>query len=215
MSLTIKASSIIRRRGGGLLAVALFVPLAEGIVYLGLDPAPDRRAAALIGAVWVSLLFAAIWLVEELLQEEWATGAVQQYVLAGAEDRFFWDASLISATGITLLGGLAWVSGAILYDVDPGDAAGTLAVATVVFAFGVSGLAVLVRQITYASGTGSLLAPLLLFPLAMPLLLASVQASRAVLVTGESPSRWMLLGTFFGIMYALLGSWSVPHLLKE
>lgn len=215
MSLTIKASSIIRRRGGGLLSVALFVPLAEGIVYLALDPAPDRRAAALIGAVWVSLLFAAIWLVEELLQEEWATGALQQYVLARAEDRFFWDALWISAAGIALLGGLAWVSGAILYDIDVGDAAGALAIATVEFAFGVSGLVVLVRQITYASGSGSLLAPLLLFPLAIPLLLASVQASRAVLVTGDSPSRWMLLAAFFGMMFALLGSWSVPHLLKE
>jgi ABC-type transport system involved in cytochrome c biogenesis permease component len=215
VSLLRKAVAITRRRGGGLLAVALFVPLAQGIVYLALDPSPERRTAALIGAVWVCLLFAALWLVEELLQEEWATGAVQQYVLAGAEHRFFWDAFLLATVGICGLGALAWGAGAVLFSVDLYGQLGPLVVSTVIFAAGIAGLSVLVRQITHAAGTGSLLAPLLLFPLTAPLLLASVQASRAVLVTAESPDRWMLLGTFFGIMYTLLGSLSIPHLLKE
>ncbi len=215
MSVVRKAAAIAWRRGAGLLAVALFVPLAQGIVYLALDPSPDRRAAALIGAVWVCLLFAALWLVEELLQEEWASGAVQQYVLAGAEQRFFWDAFLLAAAGICGLGLLAWGTGAVLFSVDLRGQMAPLVVATVIFAVGIAGLSVLVRQIAHAAGTGSLLAPLLLFPLTAPLLLASVQASRAVLVTAESPDRWMLLGTFFGIMYTLLGSLSIPHLLKE
>lgn len=215
MSLPSKAKAIARRRGGGLLAVALFVPLAEGVIFLALDPAPDRRAAALIGAVWVCLLFAALWLVEELLQEEWATGAVQQYVLAGAEHRFFWDSFTLAAFGIGVLGALAWAAGALLFGVDLAGNITPLMLTTLIFAAGIAGLSVLVRQITHAAGTGSLLAPLLLFPLTAPLLLASVQASRALLVTAESPDRWMLLGTFFGIMYTLLGSWSIPYLLKE
>lgn len=210
-----KARALLRHRAGGLAAVVLFVPLAEGLLFLALDPPSSQRAAAAIGAVWMTLFFAVLWLVEELLREEWSMGAIQQYVLARAEARFFWDLLWIAGGLAFVLALVAWLVGGLLFEVYWGPAWGTLLLLSAAFAFGIVGLAVFCRQLAHAAGLGGLLAPLLLFPLATPLLMAGVQGARAAVLETADPARWMLLAVFFGILYGLLGSLAVPHLLRE
>lgn len=211
----LKVRSVLKRHVSGLLGVALFLPAAQAVLFFALDPADADRVAAGIGAVWVSILFASVWQIEELLREEWQEGALEVYLVAGAEEQFFWEWVVIGGAGTFVLALLAWASGALIYGLPLLVAPWLPVLLSAIYGWGTAGLVVLVRQIAHGSGMGSFLGPLILFPLVTPLLLAGVQGARSVLLLDLPAGRWMLLGGFFGILYTLLGSWVVPHLLKE
>lgn len=205
----------LRHRFAGLVGIALFIPAAQAVLYIGLDPHGAASVAAGIAAAWVTATLAALWAGEELLSDEWDDGAIELYALSDHCDRFYWTWVGLVALVTAALTGVAWSAAALLFGVDLVGRVTAIAMHAALFAGALAPLVVLLRQIGRGAGAGGLLAPLLTLPLAAPVVLAVVQSS-AVLVAQNQPSaKWMLLAAFFGILYLMLGAWVVPALIRE
>jgi len=211
-----KTAMLVRGRPAALAGVALVVPLAQVLVMFAVDPAPAQLAETGVAAVWLSALFGAMWMIDELLQAETEAQAWTWYLVAARSERFFWEWWGICTLAGAWIAALAWGAAAVIFDVPVVEAAGVVLVTVLEFGVGLAALSVLLARMRWSSGLGAFFGPLLLFPLVAPLMLAMVQASRVLLVdTPIEPQRWLLLGALFGILYTIIGSLVVPLLLKE
>ncbi len=207
----------IRARLAAIAGVLVFIPVAQAVIYLALDPKSEQHATAGIAAVWITTLFTAIWLVDEVLRDESVQKSTWIYIIAGKADRLFFEWLAVGAILTAVVAATAWITAGLLFHVDLVDDAGALAVVTASFSIGLSALIVTVRQIAAGAQLGGFLGVLLLFPLATPIIVSCVQLSRNIVIEHASPGdgRWLLLTLFFGILYALMGLWTVPQLIRE
>lgn len=214
MTTLVRLWLLLRGRAAPLAAVLLFVPAALTVAYIAYDPVAAEAGRAGLASAWVVTAIAAYWAFEELLREEFESGACQIYTLGGKELRWFWETTLYGAMLTFVVGAFSFGVSALLFSLEFARPAALLT-GLGVYAGGSASLLVTARQISGGAGIGALVGPLLAFPLQMPLLLASAQWTRASLEGGVIAEKWMLLGGFFGILYLLLGQLASAYLTKD
>jgi heme exporter protein B len=169
---------------------------------LGPDSASLRTAAA--GIVWLTILFSGNLAFHRSYQVEMEGGALESLLLyPGARSSIFLG-KLIANLVFVLLVLLALVPIAIvLYDIPVGPSVPLLSLVIFLGTFGFVTLGTFYASMASRSRAREVLLPLLLFPMLVPVLLASVEATSALLQgdpMGEA-GRWIRLLISFDVIF--------------
>lgn len=190
------------RHIGDTLAALLFFFLAASLFPLAIGPAPDTLGRLAPAIVWVCMLFAALLPLDRLFGADYEDGSLDQLLLSGLPPAALGLAKACShwlVTGLPLLIAAAPLatmlrlpSGALLVLL-----AGLLPGSATLSLIGAAGAAIVL-----GSRRGGVLLPILVLPLATPVLIFGVSAVEAV--SGGLSARPHLL-----LLAALLAA-SVP-----
>lgn len=180
------------RHGADTLAAVLFFVLAGALFPLAIGPAPELLARMAPGIVWVGALLAALLPLDRLFGADLEDGTLDQLLLCGL------PASVIAgikaaahwlSTGLPLL--LAAGPLAIMLRLDPA-AVPILLLALLPGTLALSLLGTMGAAIVLGARRGGVLLPLLVLPLAAPVLIFGAAAGDAA-ATGLSPRPHLLL----------------------
>ena len=191
-------------------AVAVFVFGATSLLLFSFAIGPN--AAALrqhaSGFLWLGLLLSSTLTLSESFHAEMENRALEGLLLLPVSPRVLYYGKALANTIQLMLLGIALVPVmVVLYD------AGTTRIPTVLLIIvlgtaGISAPGTLYSAMTSQARAKQTLLPLLLFPLIVPVLLASVKATSFAILGDpmEQGSRWMaLLIAFNGIYWSLCG----------
>lgn len=180
------------RHGADTMAALLFFVLVGALFPLAIGPAPETLARMAPGIVWVCALLAALLPLDRLFGADFDDGSLDQLLLSGLPASAVVGVKALAhwlATGVPLL--LAAGPLAIMLQLDlaavPILLAGLLPGTLVLSLFGSLGAAVVL-----GARRGGVLLPLLVLPLAMPVLIFGAAATEAA-AAGETPRPHLLL----------------------
>lgn len=180
------------RRRGELLTPAMFFILVTALFPLGLTPRPDLLQSIAPGVVWVAALLAGLLGQESLFKSDYEDGALEQLALSPvpmevqALTRIFthW-----LATGLPLVI-LSPLMGMLL--AYPTGAMGVFAFSLLLGTLSLSLLGAIGAALTVSLKQGGMLMPILVLPLAVPVLIFGAQAA-AQAARGEDPAGALYL----------------------
>ena len=198
------------RHSGDSLASVLFFVLAASLFPLAVGPAPEVLGRIAPGAIWVCALLAAVLPLDRMFGAELEDGSLDQLLLMGLPA---WAVALAKGVGHWLVTGLPLVlvagpvavmlrmpeegSFTLVRGVVPGTAALSL--------LGMAGAAVVV-----GARRGGVLLPLLVLPLAAPILIFGLGAVDAL-----TPRPYLLLLAAFFLGALPLCPWAAGTALKS
>ncbi len=180
------------RHGGDTLAAVLFFVLAGSLFPLAIGPAPEVLSRLAPGVVWVCALLAALLPLDRLFGADGEDGSLDQLLLCGLPASAVALAKAMAhwlVTGVPLL--IAAAPLALMLrmqpEVLPALLAGLLPGTAVLSLLGSTAAAIVL-----GARRGGVLLPLLLLPLALPVLIFGAAAADAA-ATGLSPRPHLLL----------------------
>lgn len=176
---------------------------------VGPDTATLRAHAG--AYLWLSLLLSSTLLLAQSFHVEVESGAIETVMLAPTSPpAFFYGKALANAAQLVLLGCVALPAVLGLFDGQVKESPLLLGAVIVLGCAGLAAPGTLYSALTARLGARQLLLPLLLFPLIVPCLLASVKATSLVMMgdpMDQVPS-WLQLLAAFDVLY-----WSVCGVL--
>ena len=180
------------RHGADTLAALLFFVLAGALFPLAIGPAPETLGRLAPGIVWVCALLAALLPLDRLFGAELEDGSLDHLLLCGLPAAAVAGAKALShwlVTGLPLL--LAAAPLAIMLRMEPAAVpallAGLLPGTAALSLLGTAGAAIVL-----GARRGGVLLPLLVLPLATPVLIFGAAAADAA-AAGLSPRPHLLL----------------------
>jgi heme exporter protein B len=180
------------RHGADTLAALLFFLLAASLFPLAIGPAPETLGRMAPGIVWVTALLAALLPLDRLFGADFEDGSLDLLLLSGAPPALVALAKALAhwlVTGLPLL--LAAAPLAVMLRMDPvalpALLAGLLPGTLLLSLLGTLGAAVVL-----GARRGGVLLPLLVLPLATPVLIFGAAAADAASF-GQSPRPHLLL----------------------
>ncbi len=201
------------------LTALIFFSLSTLLLFsFAMGPDTNALRAHAPGYLWLALFFASVLSLGESFRVEGENQALLGLLLTPVEPRaiflgkVFGNASLLFGLSLLLLP----VSVA-LYDIDLSRA--PLSLLTVLFlgSIGISAPGIVYSAISANARARDVMLPLLLFPVLVPLLLASVNATRFSL--GPDPQEqlgsWLKLLTAFDLIYLSVGFLVFPKVVEE
>jgi heme exporter protein B len=170
--------------------VALLVILLLGFV-LGSEPS---RAAAVL---WVAMGFATVLGIPRLTQAEAEQQALETLLLyPGSREHIYWGKYLALVVMLTALLAMLWGLVGILFNVTIWHQLPVLVGVGLLGVIGLAAVGTLLAGVVLHVRARELLMPLLLLPLALPVLLGCVRLTEAALA-GTSEGLWLVvLGVF-------------------
>jgi len=182
------------RHGSDSLATLLFFLLTAALFPLAIGPAPETLARMAPGIVWVCALLAALLPLDRLFGADFEDGSLDHLLLCGLPAPAVAAAKACAhwlVTGLPLLLAAAPLAVILRMPADeiPALLAGLLPGTVVLSLLGTTGAAIVL-----GARRGGVLLPLLVLPLAAPVLIFGAAAPDAV-ATGLSPRPHLLLLT--------------------
>ena len=169
---------------------------------VGPNTAMLRSHAA--GYLWLGTMFASSMLFSASFQVETESNAVEQLLLAPvAPAAIFYGKALANALQLLLLAAFMMPFLVALCDVQLTEGPAALALALLLGVLGLAAPGALYSAMTARISSQQVLLPLLLFPLIVPALLASVKAT-SLIFTGDPMgqlSSWLQLLAAFDLVY--------------
>jgi heme exporter protein B len=183
---------IAYRKQGEVLMPAMFFVLVTTLFPLGLSPQPELLRTIAPGVVWVAALLAGLIGQESLFKSDYDDGSLEQLVLSPV------PLPLIAITRVTshwIVTGLPVVILAPLMGLlmaYPTQAMGSLVLSLALGTFTLSLLGAVGAALTVGLRQGGMLMPILVLPLAVPVLIFGAQAA-AQAARGEDPAGALYL----------------------
>ncbi len=181
---------------------------------------PGTRDIELVGAgvLWSSILFAAVLAMNRLLLNEREGGGLEGLMLSPLS-----RADLYLAKTITLLCFLAAASSVtlilfvVLYNVSLGVRIFPLLAVVLAGVLGLAAMGTTFATIAVRTRTREVMLPLLLIPLAVPLLIACVEVTSALIAARDlaDEGHWLRLLLVFDVVFLALGYATYPAILEE
>lgn len=191
-ALVMRELRLSARHGADTLGAVLFFLLAGALFPLAVGPAPEVLARMAPGIVWVCALLAALLPLDRLLGADLEDGSLDQVMLSGLPAPAVALAKALAhwiVTGVPLL--LAAGPLAVMLQM-PTEALAPLLAGLAVGTLVLSLLGTMAAAIVLGARRGGVLLPLLVLPLATPVLIFGAAAADAVTV-GMSPRPHLLL----------------------
>jgi heme exporter protein B len=192
-----------RSKSGFNAVVALGVTI---LVLFGFALGPEaetlRHSAA--GALWLAVLFAGVLAFNRSYQVELETGALEPLLLyPGARWTIFTGKLLANLVLVGAMLAIVIVVGLVLFQVRVPAAWPTLLGVLALGAIGLVTLGTFYGAMASRSRAREVLLPLLLFPMLVPVLLAAIQASRALLVGDplHEAGAWIRLLSAYDLIF--------------
>ena len=192
------------RRRGELLTPAVFFILVTTLFPLGLSPRPELLQSIAPGVVWVAALLAGLLGQESLFKGDYEDGALEQLALAPVTLEVQALARVFThwlATGLPLVLLSPLMALLLAY---PAGAMGGLAFSLLLGTLTLSLLGAIGAALTVSLKQSGMLLPILVLPLAVPVLIFGAQAAMQA-ARGDDPAGALyLLGAMlvFGIALA-------------
>jgi heme exporter protein B len=167
------------RHGADTLGAVLFFVLAGALFPLAIGPAPEVLARIAPGVVWVCALLAALLPLDRLFGADFEDGSLDQLLLSGLPVPMIALGKAMAhwlTTGLPLL--LAAVPLALMLRMDP-DGMWVLLVGLALGTMTLSLLGAMAAAIVLGARRGGVLLPLLVLPLATPVLIFGAAAADA------------------------------------
>ncbi len=185
------------RHGADTLAALLFFVLTAALFPLAIGPQPELLARLGPGIIWVCALLAALLPLDRLFGADFEDGSLDLLLLSGQPAAMVALAKACAhwlATGLPLL--VAAVPVALMLNVDPGVIpvllAGLLPGTALLSLFGVIG-----ASLVLGARRGGVLLPLLVLPLAAPVLIFGVAAADAAGSEQSTAAPLLFLAALF------------------
>jgi len=153
------------------------------LVLFGFALGPDTRALrdASVGALWLAVFFAGVLTFNRSYQVELDGGALDTLLLYGGSRWTIFTGKLLANLAFVLLMlVIVLVVGAILFQVQVPSRWPTLVAVLLLGVIGLVTLGTFYAAMASRSRAREVLLPLLLFPMMVPVLLAAIQASKAL-----------------------------------
>ncbi|HEY3645228.1 MAG TPA: heme exporter protein CcmB [Gammaproteobacteria bacterium] len=201
------------RQPGEVLTPAMFFVLVTTLFPLGLSPQPELLRTIAPGVVWVAALLAVLVGQESLFKSDYEDGSLEQLVLSPM------PLPLVAITRVTshwLATGLPVVVLAplmgLLMDY-PTQAMGCLVLSLLLGTFTLSLLGAVGAALTVGLRQGSMLMPILVLPLAVPVLIFGAHAV-AQAANGEDPSGVLYLLAAFLVLGITLAPFAIAAAVR-
>lgn len=181
------------RHGADTLAALLFFVITAALFPLAIGPAPETLARLSPGIIWVCALLAALLPLDRLFGADFEDGTLDQLLLCGLPASLVALAKALShwlATGLPLL--LMAAPVALMLNIDPDTLPalllGLLPGTALLSLFGTTGAALVL-----GARRGGVLLPLLVLPLAAPILIFGVAAATAASIGQDAAAPLLYL----------------------
>lgn len=197
-----------RARTRGLsLACFAFIVLLLFSFAIGPDTAALSRQAS--AYLWMAVLLSSTLLLSASMQIEVEGGALERLLLTPvAPPALFYGKALANALQLMLIASLALFVSLVLYDAPAPRELPSLFAAVVLGSAGLAAPGTLYSALTARAPAKQILLPLMLFPLVVPVLLASVKATSLALQGDpmDQAGSWIaLLACFDAVYWSLCG----------
>jgi heme exporter protein B len=195
--------------------VAPFAILVLVLFAFALDPDRGTLKQATAGLFWVAVLFSGLLAVQRSAAVETADGARDQLRLSGMDPAGIFLGKVAAVTAeLLILEALLAGGVAILYNAAFAGVftvIGTCLVATV----GLAAAGTLYGALAGGLKVRETLLPLLLLPVAAPVLLGATKAWQAALTGSGDAGQWLRLLGVFAVIYLTFGVVAFGSLLEE
>jgi heme exporter protein B len=182
---------------------------------VGPDTAALRQHAG--AYLWLSLLLSSTLLLSRSFQIEVESGALETLILAPvAPAALFYGKAIANAAQLVMLGLVSLPFIVALFDGQFTEGVGRLLPVLVLGSMGLAAPGTLYAALTARLHARQLLLPLLLFPLIVPCLLASVKATSLVMAGDpmEQMGSWLTLLLCFDLVYWSLCGVLFPRVIE-
>lgn len=205
--------AIAYRQGTDTLAALLFFVVTGSLFPLALGPDPATLMRLAPGIVWIGALLAALLPLERLFAADYEDGSLEQLAvsglplsaLVGAKIAVHW---LTTGLPLVLIAGPL----SIMLAIRP-EALGTLLAGLVMGTLALSLFGTMASAILLGARRGGVLMPLLVLPLAVPVLIFGTAAVEAVM-WGLSPAAHLALLLAVLLVATLIAPWAGAAALR-
>ncbi|MDP9342070.1 MAG: heme exporter protein CcmB [Actinomycetota bacterium] len=202
----------------GRYALGAVLPFAATLlIAFGLSLGPGRtllRETA-PGLLWLAVLFAAVLASRRAYEAEAEDGAMEGLLLAPVDKAavFLGKAAGVAAQ-LVVLEAVVLLMVSALFDLPVTGSPGTLAAALLLGTVGLAAVGALFGALDVSARAREAVFPLLVLPLATPILVAGVKAT-ALAVDGKGASSWLGLLVAFDLVIVAAGTLVYGYLLED
>lgn len=189
------------------------------LLLFGFALGPEREALQIAagGVIWLTVLFSGVLSFNRSYEQELENGALEALLLYPGDRRSIYLGKLLANLGFVLLvEAILLPTAAFLYDLPIARNAVPLATVVVLGTIGFVTLGTFYAAMASRLRAREVLLPLLLFPMLIPLLVAAVEATSAVLAgdaMGDAGS-WMRLLAVFDIVFFVAAYFAFEHVIE-
>ena len=206
-----------RRAKEGANALAFFAILLLFLFYFALGPDSDRIRAALPGLLWLAFILAGVLGLGRAFALERENDCVDGLILAPADKAAIYLGKLAGTTALMVAMEVVFVvATGIFYNLDIWAAVPRLLLVAVAGTIGFAAVGTLFAAMTANLRAREVLLPVLLLPLAVPVLLAAVKLSELALAGEGRGAAWpwwqLLLG--FDVVFVVAGLLTFEFVLE-
>jgi heme exporter protein CcmB len=177
----------------------------------------SRRAAAesAPGMLWISTAFLAVLVVTRTFDREREDRVVQGLLLIpGAARAMFVAKLLYNWLMLSLAQSLLVLLVGVVFAVRWSEAGWVVPAALAAGGLGLCAVGTTLSALLAAIRLREVLIPIVLFPLAVPLLVAGTQCVVAAMQGSSSAGSWLTMMVAFDAMFVMLGGWLFGHALE-
>jgi heme exporter protein B len=189
------------------------------LVLFGFALGPDAQAlrAAAAGALWLAVLFAGVLAFNRSYQVELESGALEPLLLyPGARWTVFSGKLLANLAFVGLMLIIVVMVGIVLFQVTVPAAWPALIGVLALGALGMVSLGTFYAAMASRSRAREVLLPLLLFPMLVPVLLAAIEASKALLAGDvmHEAGAWVKLLLAYDVIFVVVTHLAFEHVIE-
>jgi heme exporter protein B len=207
-----------RRTKANFNAVVFMAVLTLLLFGFALGPDTETLKDVAGGVVWLTILFSGVLCFNRSYEQELEGGALDALLLYPGQRRSIFIGKVIANLAFVLLVELVLVPmAAVLYDLELVSVALPLAGVLLLGTIGFVTLGTFYAAMASRVRAREVLLPLLLFPMLIPLLVGSVEATTAMLsgdVMGDSRS-WIRLLLIFDMTFIVVTLWAFDYVIEE
>lgn len=194
--------------------MGLFALLVLVIFNFAFDLRVDNKAAVAPGALWVAFVFASFLGLGRTIAAEREHGSLDRLLLCPVDRKAIYLAKLLG--NVLFIGVVEIVSlpvFALLFNVP--FAAGGLVLVVLLGTVGIASVGTLFSAMAAATRARELLLPILVFPLIVPIVIASVRATGALMMVTANEPPWLGLIAAFDAIFLSLSTVLFEHVIEE
>jgi len=189
------------------------------LVLFGFALGPDAQSLrdAAPGALWLAVLFAGVLSFNRSYQVELESDALEPLLLyPGARWTIFSGKLLANLMFVGMMMVIVVPIGLVLFQVPVPDAWATLLLVLLLGAIGLVSLGTFYAAMASRSRAREVLLPLLLFPMLVPVLLAAMEASKALLAGDlmHEAGLWIRLLVAFDVIFVVATHLAFEHVIE-
>jgi heme exporter protein B len=207
-----------RRTKANFNAVVFLAGLILLMFGFALGPDHDALQSVAGGVLWLTVLFSGVLSFNRSYEQELEHGALEMLLLYPGDRRSIFVGKLLANLAFVGLVEVVMVpAAALLYDIPVWDVMLPLAGVLFLGTLGFVTLGTFYAAMASRLRAREVMLPLLLFPMLVPLLLAAVQATKAILIgdpLGEA-GAWMRMLLVFDVIFVISAWYAFEHVIED